>query len=147
MCTHTHTTYLVAHLCTGIFQLCQNSEMVSAFLQNRLRKMMMIHTTNNGSVNISVWTAVSTSPSWKNCNWSYFSIHSTPVLPQQHVKYPSHFAKNAGGRLQLNITYAPYVCGFALGDTAHGCMVYTENTPRRQQFHVAPSQCCKYTYK
>ena len=63
--THTHTTYLVAHLCTGIFQLCQNSEMVSAFLQNRLRKMLMMRTKNNSSVNTSVWTVVSTSPSWK----------------------------------------------------------------------------------
>ena len=43
---------------------------------------------------------------------SYFSIHSTPVLPQQHVKDPSHYAKSAGGRLQLN-THAPDVRGFA----------------------------------
>ena len=50
-----------------------------------------------------------------------------PVLPQQHVKDPSHSAKSAGGRLQLN-THTPYVCGFAWSDTVHGCMVYTERT-------------------
>jgi len=43
---------------------------------------------------------------------------------------------SAGGRLQLN---TPYVCGFALSDMVHGCMVYKELAPRRQQFHVAPA--------
>ena len=39
---------------------------------------------------------------------TYFGIgiHSTPVLPQQHVKDPCHSARNAGSRLQLN-THAP----------------------------------------
>ena len=41
---------------------------------------------------------------------SYFSIHSTPMLPQWHVKDPGHSAKSAGSRLQLNM-HAPYVCG------------------------------------
>ena len=45
------------------------------------------------------------------CADSYFGIHSTPVLPQQHLKGPGHCAKSAGGRLQLNM-HAPYVCGF-----------------------------------
>ena len=31
------------------------------------------------------------------------------------------------------------VCGFAWSDVVHGCMVYTELVPRRQQFHVAPT--------
>ena len=37
-----------------------------------------------------------------------------PVLLQQHVKLkdPSHSAKSAGGKLQLN-THTPYICGFA----------------------------------
>ena len=56
---------------------------------------------------------------------THFGIRSTPVLLQQHVKYPSHSARSVGGRLQLN-THAPYVCGFAWSDTVHGCMVYTE---------------------
>ena len=34
---------------------------------------------------------------------THFSIHSTPVLPQQHVKDPSHPAKSAGGRLLLHM--------------------------------------------
>ena len=41
-------------------------------------------------------------------------------------------------RLQLN-THTPYVCGFAWSDMVHGCMVYTELAPRRQQFHMAPA--------
>ena len=36
----------------------------------------------------------------------------SPMLPQSHIKDPSHSAKSAGGRLQLN-THAPYICGFA----------------------------------
>ena len=51
-----------------------------------------------------------------------------------HMKDPGHSATRAGGRLQLN-THAPYVCG----DLVHGCMVYTELAPRRQQFHAAPA--------
>ena len=46
------------------------------------------------------------------CADSYFSICSTPMLPQQHVKDPGHSAKSADGRLQLNM-HAPYICGFA----------------------------------
>ena len=65
------------------------------------------------------------------------------MLPQYHVKDPGHSAKSAGGRLQLN-THTPYVCGSAQSDTVHGCMVYTEREPTRQQFHVAPDSC-KYT--
>ena len=45
------------------------------------------------------------------CADSYFSIHSTPMLPQLHVKDPGHSAKSAGGRLQLNM-HTPYLCGF-----------------------------------
>ena len=52
------------------------------------------------------------SPGSTFCADSYFSIRSTPVLPQQQVKDPGHSAKSAGGRLQLN-THAPYVCGSA----------------------------------
>ena len=32
-----------------------------------------------------------------------FGVRSTPVLPQWHVKDPSHSAKSAGGRLHLNM--------------------------------------------
>ena len=52
-------------------------------------------------------------------------IRSTPVLPRLHVKDPSHSAKSAGGRLQLN-AHTPYICGFAWSNMVHGCMVYTE---------------------
>ena len=39
------------------------------------------------------------SPGSTFCADSYSGIRSTPVLPQQHVKDPSHSAKSAGGRL------------------------------------------------
>ena len=35
--------------------------------------------------------------------WLLFSVCSTPVLPQWHIKEPSHSAKSAGGRLHLNM--------------------------------------------
>ena len=34
---------------------------------------------------------------------STLCVRSTPVLPQWHVKDPSHSAKSAGGRLHLNM--------------------------------------------
>ena len=52
------------------------------------------------------------SPGLTFCADSYFGIRSTPKLLQWHVKDPSHSAKSAGGRLQLNM-YTPYACGFA----------------------------------
>ena len=36
------------------------------------------------------------SPVWIFCADFYFSIGSTPMLPQQHLKDPGHSAKNAG---------------------------------------------------
>ena len=61
------------------------------------------------------------------------------------MKDPSHSAKSAGGRLQLNI-HTPYVCGFAWSDMVHGCMVYTELALRWQQFHVAPAMWALYVH-
>ena len=52
------------------------------------------------------------SPGLTFCADSYFSIRSTPMLPQEYEKDPGHFAQSAGGRLQLNM-HTPYVCGFA----------------------------------
>ena len=52
------------------------------------------------------------SPRSTFCADSNFGIRSTPMLPQWHVKDPSHSAKSAGGRLQLN-SHTPYICGFA----------------------------------
>ena len=72
------------------------------------------------------------SPGSAFCVDSYFGIRSTPVL--QHVKDPGHSAKSAGDRLQLN-THTLSVCGCVTAKLVHGCMVYTELEPRRQQFH------------
>ena len=47
------------------------------------------------------------SPGSTFCADSYFGIHSTPMLPQYHVKDPGHPAKSAGGSLQLNM-HTPY---------------------------------------
>ena len=41
------------------------------------------------------------------CADCYFGIHSTPVLPQQHIKDPGHSAKGAGGRLHLHTCIHP----------------------------------------
>ena len=38
--------------------------------------------------------------------WLLFGVHFTPVLPQWHIKDPSHSAKSAGARLHLN-THTP----------------------------------------
>ena len=74
----------------------------------------------------------------------YFGIHSIPLIPQQHVKDPSHSAKSARGRLQLD-TQAAYICGFKQNcKPARGCVVYT-TAQRWQQFHVTIKQCWKYT--
>ena len=78
----------------------------------------------------SVWST--------SCADSYFGVHSTPVLPQWHIKDPGHSAKCAGGRLQLNM-HTPYICSFALSGMMHSCMVYTELALRWQQFQVAPA--------
>ena len=37
--------------------------------------------------------------------WLLFSVRSTPVLLQWHVKDPGHSAKSVGGRLHLNTPY------------------------------------------
>ena len=42
------------------------------------------------------------SPESTLCADSLFGVLSTPVLPQWHVKVPSHSAKSADGRLHLN---------------------------------------------
>ena len=36
------------------------------------------------------------------CVLTFSGVRSTPMLPQWHVKDPSHSAKSAGGRLHLN---------------------------------------------
>ena len=49
-----------------------------------------------------------------------FQPHATTVAGK---KDPSHSAKSAGGRLQLN-THAPSVCGITRSGNANLCMVY-----------------------
>ena len=84
------------------------------------------------------------SPEFSFCADSYFSIRSTPLLPQLQVKDPSHSAENADGRLQLTM-HAPCFCGFEQSDIVSCCMVSTEHAPRQQQFHLAPAICNNQT--
>ena len=70
-----------------------------------------------------------------------FSSPGSTFGADSYFWYPFHprlTANSTGGRLQLN-THTPYVGGFARSDMVHGCMVYTELAPGRQQFHVAPA--------
>ena len=60
------------------------------------------------------------------CADSYFGIRSTSVLPQQHVKDPSHSAKSAGVQVTAKHACTIHTCGFASNDMVHGLMVYTE---------------------
>ena len=71
------------------------------------------------------------SPGSRFCADPYFSICSAPVLLQ--LKDPSHAAKSAGGRLQLQLITYIYIYtlrGWRLRQghckLVHGCMVYTE---------------------
>ena len=66
------------------------------------------------------------SPESTFCADSYFGIRSTSVLPQQHVKDPSHSAKSAGVQVTAKHACTIHTCGFASNDMVHGCTVYTE---------------------
>ena len=52
--------------------------------------------------------------------WLLFSVHSTPMLLQWHVKEPGHSAKSAGGKLHLN-THTPLTQGSLSGLTMPLC--------------------------
>ena len=60
------------------------------------------------------------SPGSTFCADSCFSIHSIPILPREHIKYPGHSARSAGGKLQLHIYIHMHssnlvlVCGFCI---------------------------------
>ena len=101
------------------------------------------------------WKVVGSNPCWSGGRiffsrvnflcWLLFRYSFHPRVTTVACKDPGHSAKSAGGRLQLN-THTPYICGFAWNDMVHGCMVYTERAPRRQQFHAATAaiQRCNY---
>ena len=46
--------------------------------------------------------------------------------------------------LSIYLSHAPDVCGFALRDMIHGCMVYTERA-KTAAVSMQPCQRCKYT--
>ena len=58
--------------------------------------------------------------------WLLFQYPFPPVLPQQHVKDPGHFAKRAGGRLHLNTH------GQVIWTGTHGASVGTPHTGHAQ---------------
>ena len=67
------------------------------------------------------------SPGSNFCADFYFGIRSTFVSLQWHVKYLSHFAKRAGARLQLKLSYAACTLRMWLNlheVTRHGAWMY-----------------------
>ena len=54
------------------------------------------------------------------------------------VSHSSVTQSSATGLSHTSVAQSSH-CGFAWSDMVHGCMVYTELAPRRQQFHVAPA--------
>jgi len=125
-----HTKYWLQTCHSHPFLLLQNCSSISLNTQMGSRDISVVMAPDSwwkGQVKIPAGAAAGefSSPGSTFCADSYFGIHYTPVLLQQHVKDPGHSAKSAGGRLQLN-THTPLVCGFTWSDTVHGCMVYTE---------------------
>ena len=63
--------------------------------------------------------------------WLLFSVRSTPVLTQWHVKDLSHSAKSAGGRLHLN-THTPLTqrsrSGLTTPPSRHSVRTYHETS-------------------
>ena len=63
--------------------------------------------------------------------WLLLGVRSTPVLPQWHVKDPSHSAKSAGGRLHLNM-HTPLTqwsrCGLTMPLCRHCVGTYPETS-------------------
>ena len=64
--------------------------------------------------------------------WLLFGVHFTPVLPQWHIKNPSHSAKSAGGRLHLN-THIPLTqrsqIGLTMSVSRHSMGTYRKRSP------------------
>ena len=68
------------------------------------------------------------------------------VQTQRHIHTHTQTHSHTYTHMHTLSNGAFYVCGFAWSDMEHGCMVYTELAPRRQQFHVAPAMpALKYT--
>ena len=69
------------------------------------------------------------SPDLTFCADSLFSVGSTPVLLQWHIKDPGHSAKSAGGRFHLN-THTPLTqqvkSGLTMPLSRHSVETYQE---------------------
>ena len=63
--------------------------------------------------------------------WFLFGVRSTSVLLQGHIKDPSHFAENAGGRLHL-YTHTPLAqqswSGLTMPPSRHSVGTYQETS-------------------
>ena len=59
--------------------------------------------------------------------WLLCGVHSTPMLPQWHIKEPSHSAKSAGGRLYLNM-HTPLTERSQSGLSTHGMGTHPETS-------------------
>ena len=63
--------------------------------------------------------------------WLLFGVHSTPMLPQWHVKDTDHSGKSAGGRLHLN-THTTLTqqsrCGLTMPLSRHSVGIFQETS-------------------
>ena len=103
------------------------------------------------------WKVVGLNPCWSSgriffsrvsfLRWLLYryhtGIHSTPVLPQLHIKDPSHSAKIVSGRLRLNThTLRMWLCMW------RGAWLYGVHRTRQDgssfMWHQ-PCQHCKHT--
>ena len=65
------------------------------------------------------------------CTGSLFGVYSTPMLPQWHIKDPSHSAKSAGDRLHLNMhtpLTQPSRSGLTMPLSRHSVGTYQETS-------------------
>ena len=75
------------------------------------------------------------------CAAHYFCIHSTPVLPQKHVKDPGHSARRSGGRYFT----AKHACTLRMGLCMkwHGAWLYGVLRTRRDGSSFLWHQPCQ----
>ena len=96
---------------------------------------MFVQMISSESRNIFYQTWYGDSPSWVNvvC-WLLFSVRSTLMLPQSHVKDPGHSAKSAGGRLHLNMHIYLWPNKVRVGWLCHHSGIVWE--PTQKQAHT-----------
>ena len=100
--------WICMFLCTDDNVQHSESIFLFFFVLNRanIKNRVIIIKSSNGFVRGHIWTAAVWVWLLIEVCWLVLGARSTLQLLQQHVKDPSHSAKSAGGRLQLN-THTP----------------------------------------